>query len=204
VSAPAPAGAGGPPRGQPGAESAFGRLSALLAAIGTGWIFVLMLLICADILGRDLFKRPILGVAEMVQFSIVGIVFLQLPQTLRSAGLTRSDVLLAGILRRWPRGGRAMTALFDLTGAALFAAIFATTAPLAQAAWVNGEFYGATGVVQIPIWPLKCLIMLGCAVMAAQFVAHAWRDAKSAMRGPPPAETGAAAAASATERGGRG
>ncbi|MBL8379680.1 MAG: TRAP transporter small permease [Burkholderiales bacterium] len=163
-------------------KGVFARLSALLSAIGTAWIFALMLLICADILGRDLFKLPILGVAEMVQFSIVGIVFLQLPQTLRGAGLTRSDVLLAGILRRWPRGGRAMTALFDVTGALLFAAIFLATLPLAAAAWTNGEFYGAIGVVQIPIWPLKGLILVGCAFMTAQFLAHAWRDAGSALR----------------------
>ena len=129
---------------------------------------------------RDLINAPILGVPEMVQFSIVGIVFLQLPQTLRTGGLTRSDVLLAGILRRWPRAGRAMTALFDLTGAALFAVIFATTLPLARAAYANAEFYGATGVVQIPIWPLKVLILIGCAMMAAQFLVHAWRDVRAA------------------------
>lgn len=163
------------------APGIFGRAASLLSAIGTAWILALMVLICADVLGRDLFKLPILGVAEMVQFSIVGIVFLQLPQTLRSAGLTRSDVLLAGILKRWPRSGHAMTALFDLTGAVLFAAIFLATAPLALAAWTNGEFYGATGVVQIPIWPLKVLILIGCAFMTMQFLAHAWRDARRAM-----------------------
>jgi len=149
---------------------------AWLSAIGTGWIFFLMVLICADVVSRDAFALPILGVAEMVQFSIVGIVFLQLPQTLRSGALTRSDVLLAGIVRRWPRGGYVLQFLFDLIGAALFAIILVTTWPLMQTAFVNQEFYGSTGVVQIPTWPLKLLIMLGSATMAMQFLLDAWRD----------------------------
>ena len=183
---------GAPPDGRT-PDSAFGRLVALFSALGTAWIFFLMVLICADVIGRDLFLKPILGVAEMVQFSIVGIVFLQLPQTLRSAGLTRSDVLLAGIMRRWPSGGRWMTALFDLIGALLFAIVFATTTPLARAAWENNEFYGSTGVVQIPTWPLKVLILVGSATMALQFLLHAWRDVLVALgrRPAPPPPSGA-------------
>ncbi|MBL8383854.1 MAG: TRAP transporter small permease [Burkholderiales bacterium] len=161
--------------------SAFGRLLAFLSAIGTAWIFLLMVLICSDVASRDAFNAPILGVPEMVQFSIVGIVFLQLPQTLRSGGLTRSDVLLSGIVRRWPRGGYAMQCLFDLIAAGLFAVIFAATLPLLQAAFTNAEFYGSTGVVQIPIWPLKLLILIGCTAMASQFLLHAWQDALIAL-----------------------
>ena len=166
----------------------FGRATSVLSAVGTGWILFLMALICADVVGRDAFNTPILGVAEMVQFSIVGIVFLQLPQTLRTGGLTRSDVLLAGILKRWPRGGQVLTALFDLTGAVLFAVIFTTTLPLLTAAYQNSEFYGSTGVVQIPTWPLKALIVLGCATMTVQFLLHAWRDIRAALgqRAPAP------------------
>ena len=86
----------------------FGALTAVLAAVGTGWILFLMALICADVLSRWLLNAPILGVAEMVQFSIVGIVFLQLPQTLRVGGLTRADVLFARVLSRAPRFAHAL------------------------------------------------------------------------------------------------
>jgi TRAP-type C4-dicarboxylate transport system permease small subunit len=158
----------------------FGRLLAGLAAVGTVWIFSLMAMICADVFSRNAFNSPILGVAEMVQFSIVGIVFLQLPQTVRSGGLTRSDVLLSGIERRWPRGAHVMLGLFDLVGAALFALIFATTVPLLETAYLNNEFYGATGAVQIPTWPLKLLILIGCAALAMQFLLDAWKAAKVA------------------------
>lgn len=158
----------------------FGRLVAGLSAVGTGWIFFLMAMICADVFSRNAFNAPIMGIAEMVQFSIVGIVFLQLPQTVRSGGLTRSDVLLSGIVRRWPRGAHVMLGLFDLVGAALFSIIFATTVPLLETAYLNNEFYGATGAVQIPTWPLKLLILVGCAALAMQFLLDAWNAAKVA------------------------
>lgn len=159
----------------------FGALTAVLAAIGTGWILVLMALICADVLGRWLFDAPILGVPEMVQFSIVGIVFLQLPQTLRVGGLTRADVLFARILSRSPRIGYALQLAYDLVGAALFAAILVTTWPLAEQAFANREFYGSTGVVQIPTGPLKAIIIVGCAAMVVQFCLLAWHDLQSAL-----------------------
>ena len=159
----------------------FGALTAVLAAVGTGWILFLMALICADVLSRWLLNAPILGVAEMVQFSIVGIVFLQLPQTLRVGGLTRADVLFARVLSRAPRFAHALHLAYNLVGAALFGIILITTWPLAEQAFANREFYGSTGVVQIPTGPLKAIIMLGCAAMVVQFCLLAWRDLRIAL-----------------------
>ena len=101
----------------------FGALTEALSAIGTIWILALMLLICADVVGRAALDRPIAGVPEMVQFSIVGIVFLQLAQTLRTGGLTRSEVLLGVLMSRRPRVGHLLEALFALTGLTLFVAM---------------------------------------------------------------------------------
>lgn len=170
-----------------GSGRGFGALTALLAAVGTGWILALMALICADVLSRWLFNAPILGVAEMVQFSIVGIVFLQLPQTLRVGGLTRADVLFARIASGAPRVACALQLAYDLIGAALFAIILVTTWPLAQQAFANREFYGSTGVVQIPTGPLKVIIIVGCAAMVVQFCLLAWGDLRGALGRAPPA-----------------
>jgi TRAP-type C4-dicarboxylate transport system permease small subunit len=162
-------------------RAGFGAATAVLAAIGTGWILFLMALICADVLSRWLLNAPILGVAEMVQFSIVGIVFLQLPQTLRAGGLTRADVLFGRLLARAPRAAHALQLAYDLVGAALFATILVTTWPLAEQAFANREFYGSTGVVQIPTGPLKAIIIVGCAAMVVQFCLLAGRDLRIAL-----------------------
>lgn len=170
---------------RPGGIS-FGSLIAGLSAIGTLWIFLLMLLICADVIGRGAFSAPILGVTEAMQFSIVGIVFLQLPQTLRIGAMTRSDVLLGKLLRAAPRIGHALQWAFHTTGAVLFAIIFGATWPLMQQAFANEEFYGSTGVVQIPIGPLKVIILIGAACMTIQFLLLAWRDVRVALGLEPP------------------
>ena len=52
----------------------FGRLVGGMNALGTVWIIGLMLLINSDILARGALNAPIAGVAELVSFSIVGIV----------------------------------------------------------------------------------------------------------------------------------
>ncbi len=141
-----------------------------------------MFVILADVIGRAAFDAPILGVPEMVQFSIVGIVFLQLPQTLRAGGLTRSELLLEPLRGRKPRLAAALQAFYDLTGAGLFALILAATWPLAVQAFEAREFYGSTGVVQIPIGPLKLIIIAGCAVMCLQFLLSAWTSLRAALR----------------------
>ena len=95
----------------------FGTITGALNAIGTVWIFVLMALISTDVIGRGAFNAPLSGVPEMVQFSIVGIVFLQLAHTLRNGALTRSDVILRGLLVNFPAVGHALQMLFHAAGA---------------------------------------------------------------------------------------
>ena len=168
--------------GAPG-NTIVGRVTAVMAAIGTAWILLIMAVICADIIGRGAFNRPLLGVPEFLTFSIVGIVFLQLPQTLRMNGLTRADILLNSIGRHSPAARHAMQTVYDLVGAILFAAIAWTTWPLAVRAFENNEFYGSTGVVQIPTGPLKLIIIAGCFMMTVQFLIHAWTNLR-AMRRP--------------------
>lgn len=159
-----------------------GRVTAIMAAIGTAWILLIMAVICADIIGRGAFNRPILGVPEFLAFSIVGIVFLQLPQTLRMNGLTRADILLTWVGRRSPSTRHAIQLAYDLVGAALFAGIAYTTWPLAIRAFENNEFYGSTGVVQIPTGPLKLIIIAGCIMMTVQFLIHAWLNWRAIRR----------------------
>ena len=56
---------------------AFATLVTWLNAAGVMWIFALMFLITADIIGRAAFNHPIAGVTEMVSLSLVACVFLQ-------------------------------------------------------------------------------------------------------------------------------
>lgn len=174
-------GAGESPQGRsPGAY--FSMLVMGLGALGTLGILALMLLINSDVLGRALFNAPVPGVPEMVQMGVVAIVYLQLGQALAGGRFTRSDPFYARIARRYPRFGRALGTVFNLTGAVLMSLILAGEVPRLIAAVIQGEYFGHRGVFVAPRWPVELAIVLGCAVTAAQFLVMAWRDLRG-MRG---------------------
>ncbi|MBD0417312.1 TRAP transporter small permease subunit [Oryzicola mucosus] len=162
----------------------FARIIGAMNAVGTLWIIGLMVLINADIIGRSFVNRPIAGVAELVTFSIVGIVFLQLAHTLRSGSMTRSDVLLNLLERRAPRVRFMVLALFHLIGGLLLALVAWKYAPSLAAAWQHPErnFMGNPGFFTVPQWPLYALVLLGIIATAIQFLLLAWSDVHAARR----------------------
>jgi len=163
-----------PPQG--GAISyALERLLSSLNALGSIWIFALMLLINADALGRTFWAAPIDGVNEMIELSLVGIVFLQLGDATRRGRLTRSDGFANLLLRHWPAAGRTLAAVFDLAGALFMAVIIWGSTPLLFEAIENDYFVGNEGVFTAPVWPIKLVIVIGCVVTMLQFVAFARR-----------------------------
>ncbi|MCO5160661.1 MAG: TRAP transporter small permease [Mesorhizobium sp.] len=159
----------------------FARVIGVMNALGTVWIILLMVLINADIFGRSFLSSPIAGVPELVSFSIVGIVFLQLAHTLRSGAMTRSDVLLGVLDRHAPRARFALLAAFHLVGGALMLMIAWKYWPSVVAAWQHPErnFMGNPGFFTIPQWPLFILVFLGIAATAIQFMLMAWHNLRS-------------------------
>lgn len=158
--------------------SPLGRAVSALNALGSIGILLLMVLINSDILGRTVFDAPIAGVPEMVSFSIVGIVFLQLAHTLRSRSMTRSEVLLNVLETRWPRAHALFLLLFNLTGATLLLIVLIYFAPSLAKAYSHPErhFMGNPGFFTVPHWPLYALMAIGMTATMIQFLASAFSD----------------------------
>jgi TRAP-type C4-dicarboxylate transport system permease small subunit len=136
-----------------------------LNAVGSAWVAALTLLICADILGRVLFKFPLVGVPEIVKVSIVAIVWLQIPHTLKTGGHLRSDVLLRFLSGR----SRAAVDLFSyLLGALIFGLLVYSGWDTMIQAWEMGEFEGELPV-RVPTYPLRSIVLLGAGLTALQF-----------------------------------
>ena len=154
----------------------FEALVSGLNSLGSLWIVVLMVVINIDIMGRTLLSMPLRGVPELVKLSIVAIVFIQLGHTLRSGRMTRSDGLLRILRTRLPRLSHAMTLVFNLVGAGLFVLVFKASYPFFVEAWSTGEYAGIQGYVSYPVWPVRLIILIGCAVAAIQYCLFAWRD----------------------------
>jgi len=150
-----------------------GKSVASLNALGTMLIMAMMVLICSDVIGRNLFSKSLPGVIELVELSIVSIVFLQIADTLKSGKLMRSEAVINNVVRLYPRLGAAMNALFDATGAVLF--FFLTRGAFGRfsEAW-SGDFYlGNLGSFTAPTWPMELCVALGSGLMCILFITKA-------------------------------
>lgn len=137
-----------------------------LNAVGSVWVAAITVLICADILGRVLFKFPLVGVPEIVKVSIVAIVWLQIPHTLKTGGHLRSDVVLRFLSGR----SRAVVDLFAYgLGAIIFGLLVYSGWDTMIQAWEMGEFEGELPV-RVPTYPLRSIVLLGAALTALQFL----------------------------------
>ncbi len=138
----------------------------MLASLGTVWIFLIMALVVADVVGRNFLDRPITGVAEFSSRSVGAIVFLQLAAAVCSSRMTRSDFLLNLIGKRSPKGVMALNVFNALVGAALFAALAWFGWSEFSNSWTSNEFYGVQGVYSVPAWPFRALLVGGSAAGA--------------------------------------
>jgi len=149
---------------------AFDIVISTLNAVGTVWIFVLMVLINADVLSRYLFNHPINGVPLIIELSIVAIVFLQLTAALREGRMTRSDVMIGRLLTQRPVLGLSLQAIYHAFGALLMGLLFFYSAPLFEKAWRRSTYVGVEGDFTIQVWILKLLILIGVAICGIQFL----------------------------------
>ena len=146
-----------------------------LSGAGTCLIFAIMVLINVDVVSRLLLNAPISGVTELVELSIVCIVFLQISDAIRGGKLIRSDSLHARLLSRVPSAGHALGVLFDLAGALFFTAILYGSVPRLIEAYRAGYFAGNVGLFTMPVWPIRLVLVIGCVTAILVFVQCAWR-----------------------------
>jgi TRAP-type C4-dicarboxylate transport system permease small subunit len=167
----------------PTARSPFQRFADILAAIGTVWIFLLMFLIVADVLGRNFLNKPITGVAEFAGRSVVAIIFLQLGSGISAGLMTRSDFVLRILGRRSERMVSVLEAAYAVFGSALFALLAIISWPEAAQAWKGNEFFGVQGVFTMPLWPFRWLIVLGSCMACCAYLLLALERLRSTSPG---------------------
>ncbi len=165
-------------------RSWFGRLIDSLNAAGSVVIAAVMLLMCADVLLRNLLNRPLDGVAELVATSIIVIVFLQLPSTLRHGRMSRADLFIDPFVQTRPRAGKRLRALFSLAGVFACAVIAYASWPMLARAWRDDEFLGIDGVFSFPIWPMRLVVCIGAALAAIQYALLTWQDLSESRQAP--------------------
>ena len=153
---------------------------AVLNALGTGWIFVIMILINADVFFRYLFNSPIRGVPLVITLSIIAIVFLQLPDALRARRVTRNDAVIGNLLKARPRLGHLVQCVYHFAGFGVMLTLLIFIYPFFIKDWESGSYSGNRGDFTFPHWPIKLVIVIGAAACALQFLRLCWHDIRVA------------------------
>ncbi|MGJ8610176.1 MAG: TRAP transporter small permease subunit [Octadecabacter sp.] len=170
---------------------------AILANVSGAFVLLALVAIMnADVVSRNLFNAPLRGVIEIVIFSLALIVFLQLPDVVRTGRLTRSDGFLGLLRATKPKFGEGLSRVLDGISCVFMCMIVWTVWPeFAEsfeschfftqpefAAPATGEFwadfktslgrcdyFGTPGILTAPWWPVRLAIAFGCAWAAILF-----------------------------------
>lgn len=144
-----------------------------LGALGTVLIGVLMVMISADIAARNVLGGSLPLISELSALTLVMIVFLQLGTTIRHDRMARIELFTYWLGQKSPRAHAVMDGLWNIFGAAACGAIAYSTVGILRSAYDHGDFIGVTGIMTLPTWPFRALILIGVAVAAIQFLLRA-------------------------------
>lgn len=145
---------------------------------GTLVVLALVAVVNFDVVARGVFNAPFLGAVEVVQFSMVLIVFLQLPDVVRVNRLTRSDGFLVIIGKRMPRFTAALTHVIETVSAIFMALVAIAIWPEFTEMWRTKDYFGVPGVFTAPWWPIKLVIFLSSVLCVLVFVFKVLRPAQ--------------------------
>ncbi len=111
-----------------------------------------------DIVARNLFSLPFLGIEEIVSLGIPIIVFLATPMQVVSRSLISTDFLVTRSTRIIRLGLYSYNEYFTLLISGI---VFLSVVPLFNYAIKNDQFIGVVGVFTMALWPLKLAILIG-------------------------------------------
>ena len=171
-------------------------LASFANIIGTLVIFMLVATMNFDVVARGIFHAPLKGVIEVVIYSLILIVFMQLPDVVRHNRLTRSDGFLTFGHVAFPKFTNVLSRLIDLIGCVFMALIAWTmwpeflesieschfiTAPEfgpeptgnliadMSAAFGRCDYFGTPGIFTAPLWPAKLAIVFSVSLSSLIF-----------------------------------
>lgn len=155
----------------------FDRVNAWLTMGAAVVLVFMMVFVCTGVLLRYVFNAPIAGTNEVLELSSAVFVMLALPYCTRQDAHIRID-LIDGVLG--PKGLMFTEVLYRVLGiAVLWLMVKSNVAKMLDAF----EFDDTTNMMQLPLWPVYGMIVLGmglyAAILALQLLAmFPTRDAK--------------------------
>ncbi len=151
------------------------RVAIAANAVGTLIVLALVLVVNYDVVARGFFNAPFRGAVEVVQFSMVLIVFLQLPDVVRTNRLTRSDGFLTILHATRPALAQTIRRTIDTASAVFMALVAYAIWPEFVEMYETRDFFGVPPVYTAPWWPIKLAIYASAVLCTILFLMKVFR-----------------------------
>ncbi len=133
---------------------------------GAGFLFVLMVLVMAHVIGRYIFSFPVPGSVELIELLMVLVVFLGFAECAVQRGNVSVDLFVDRLPKKVQAVIDTVTCFFSI---GIVSLITWQSAVQAKALWQSGH---VSGVLHIPHYPFAILMVLGWAAFDLVLVAH--------------------------------
>ena len=145
-----------------------GRIENLFNDIGGVFIFALMWLTMAEVLGRRLFNSPVPGAIDYIEVGMVAFAFMGAAYCQRQGGHVRMDLLIVNLRARLLWAVEAL-AIFV---AAVYVAIIVWAS--AQDAWRSFDLGDDTLDAHLAVWPSKLVVPMALALLELRLLVNLW------------------------------
>lgn len=145
-----------------------GRLEDLFNDIGGVFIFALMWLTMAEVLGRRLFNSPVPGAIDYIEVGMAAFAFMGAAYCQRNGGHVRMDLLVSNLRARLLWGVEALAILIAVVyiGIIMWAS--------AQDAWRSYDLGDETLDAHLAVWPSKLIVPVSMALLELRLLVNLW------------------------------
>ena len=152
-------------------------ITAGVSWIGAGALVLMILVVVANVVGRYLFRKPVLGAVEIVGLLTVVVVFCVLAFTEAKGAHIVVDLFVS---RLHGRAKAILASIMSLLGAVFFIIM----------GWQGWDlmlsnlspFVRATGVLSIPFAPFMLIMAFGCVLFGLELFVHVFIPASGKKR----------------------
>jgi TRAP-type transport system small permease protein len=157
-------------------ESVLSAISRVLSYIGTAVVVFMMLITVGDVLGRYLFKRPIVGTLELTEYFMVIIAFFALGWCEIGKKHIKVDLF---VVRFSPRVRAIINCITYILSLSVLIPI----------AWQNAlrvghefELQRASTMLNIPDYPFYLALVIGCVVFGLAMILNLAKSVREAIK----------------------
>lgn len=152
-------------------HGAAGQIARLLNIFGVSMGLIMVLIVTANVIGRYLFRRPLIGTVEVEEFMLLVLVFFGIGY----AQTKKRHVSIATLVDRLPQNAQlVINNVTYLPSLIVFSLITWQSLVMAKKYWIKGV---SSLFLEVPLWPFLCVVAVGtavlCLVLLSDFISSA-------------------------------